>query len=219
MSDMTNGGDQGSLTPTFNAAAKNVETGEAGPSVVEPTSTNGDQAQLTESAPGGGDQKPAIPGTGTPAGADIAPQFNEAAGDQRGPKPSEATGEQGGDKEKGTGQTGLTNDPSRTDVPVGKDATQATEAGTDETEATEGSGSAKPATGGTDSASGGANAGIEEDSLEEGDQESAITGTAGTDITTPTPNTVEPGGASVVPVKAASADSAKKKPKPKGPGL
>ena len=95
MSDTTTGGDQGSLTTTFNAAAKNVETGEAGPSVAEPISTNGEQAQPTESAPGGGDQQPAIPGTGTPAGADIAPQFNEAAGDQRlTPKFNEAAGDQ-----------------------------------------------------------------------------------------------------------------------------
>jgi hypothetical protein len=93
MSEMTNGGDQQSLTATFNdAASNNTVTGEAGPAVAETIPTDGDQqpatpasnavagtdarttpaadqAELTQEAQDG-DEQPAIPGTGTPAGID-----------------------------------------------------------------------------------------------------------------------------------------------------
>lgn len=127
MSEMTSAGDQQPLTTTFNdAAAKNAEAGEAGPSVAETTNTNSDQAQPTESARAGVDQQPDIPGTGTPAGADIAPQFNQAAADRRlttqfndaaadqrlTPKFNEAAGRQDGNRGKSGSPERITTEPT-----------------------------------------------------------------------------------------------------------
>lgn len=79
MSEMTGAGDQQSLSTTFNdAAAKNTETGEIGPSVAE---ANGDQQSA-------------------------APAFNAAAGADRAGSPASADNTGAGGDDKGSGDKG-----------------------------------------------------------------------------------------------------------------